>query len=563
MNPGNRERRRALAAALLVAAVGLLPWREWFDEVSYDLLVAFSPRQSVEQAYIIRMDESALQKFGQKPADWDRALHAKLVEKLTADNVRLIVFDVSFFNRGEDASTHSLEKAINESGRVVLGASLEQDGGDDAKQFFNLPRLDLAGANVGIGLVDLYDDFRLSRAIFPGSRDSSGQFLPGLAWAAAEKYGIGRPADIFRDRWLNYYGPPGTIPGMSYSVVFDRPAGTFSNKVVFVGGHPKARDLHDRVDEFKTPYSRWGYRHSSGVEIHAMAFLNLIQGDYLTEISAGWELLLFAVVGGLWGYCSMAIRPQRVLVAAALLALGAFALACLLSWRTGFWYSWSFFVLLQIPVGLGCSFYNWAKKPTQPGGSQESKDEESSREAEENSATLVEKKVLSEHTLLHRVGSGAFGEVWLARHKDIPVFRAIKIICRANFSEDGPYERAFKGIINYVPISTGHDALLPIFHAVRNDAERFFYYIMEIADDEITGKEINPSSYEPKSLAHLLRRKGLALREALEIGISLTAALEHLHKKGLVHRDLKPANVVFVRGIPKVADIDLIADNGR
>jgi WD40 repeat protein len=48
--------------------------------------------------------------------------------------------------------------------------------------------------------------------------------------------------------------------------------------------------------------------------------------------------------------------------------------------------------------------------------------------------------------------------------------------------------------------------------------------------------------------------------ECIEIGIGLTTALAHLHKHGLVHRDVKPSNVIFIDGVPKLADIGLVTD---
>src|SRR5205823_4715977 len=89
---------------------------------------------------------------------------------------------------------------------------------------------------------------------------------------------------------------------------------------------------------------------------------------------------------------------------------------------------------------------------------------------------------------------------------------------------------------------------------------------MELADD---GSEIaNPKSgirnwenYAPKTIRTEISRRGrLPFEECLQLSLSLTAALSHLHKGGLVHRDIKPSNIIFVNGIPKLADIGLVAD---
>jgi len=49
--------------------------------------------------------------------------------------------------------------------------------------------------------------------------------------------------------------------------------------------------------------------------------------------------------------------------------------------------------------------------------------------------------------------------------------------------------------------------------------------------------------------------------ECLEIALSLTRALRHLHSHDLVHRDIKPSNIIFVHGLPKLADIGLVAQS--
>jgi serine/threonine protein kinase len=75
-----------------------------------------------------------------------------------------------------------------------------------------------------------------------------------------------------------------------------------------------------------------------------------------------------------------------------------------------------------------------------------------------------------------------------------------------------------------------------------------------------TGSTLDPECYLPRTLKHELQQRGrLPVEECLRIALSLTTALEHLHGHGLIHRDIKPSNIVFVEGVPKLADIGLVA----
>src|SRR5919198_415430 len=58
---------------------------------------------------------------------------------------------------------------------------------------------------------------------------------------------------------------------------------------------------------------------------------------------------------------------------------------------------------------------------------------------------------IADHVLVHRIGSGAYGDVWLARNA-LGTSRAVKVVYRARFKEDRPYEREFHGILKYEPI---------------------------------------------------------------------------------------------------------------
>src|SRR5437899_3734662 len=104
------------------------------------------------------------------------------------------------------------------------------------------------------------------------------------------------------------------------------------------------------------------------------------------------------------------------------------------------------------------------------------------------------------------------------------------------------------------------DLAVGLLHVGRNDAAGFFYSVLELADDIETGEEIFPERYVPKTLKELrARQQRLPADECLAISLALARALAHLHVHGLVHRDIKPSNVIFVHGVPKLADIGLVS----
>ncbi len=170
---------------------------------------------------------------------------------------------------------------------------------------------------------------------------------------------------------------------------------------------------------------------------------------------------------------------------------------------------------------------------------------------------------IPDYDLLRCIGRGAYGDVWLAKTV-MGTYRAVKIVYRKTFKDDGPFEREFNGIRRFETVSGTHPGLLNVLHVGRNDAAGYFYYAMEVADDEASGQSIDPDQYKPRTLSSEISRRGrLPLDECIRLGLSLTNALEHLHRNGLIHRDIKPANIIFARGAPKLADIGLVTEIGN
>ncbi|HEY9171619.1 MAG TPA: protein kinase, partial [Verrucomicrobiae bacterium] len=170
---------------------------------------------------------------------------------------------------------------------------------------------------------------------------------------------------------------------------------------------------------------------------------------------------------------------------------------------------------------------------------------------------------IPDHGLIRRIAVGSYGSIWLARNV-FGAFRAVKLVRRRTFKSARQYEREFEGVRQFEPISRSHPGFVQILHVGRNDAEGHFYYVMELADDLQHRRQIQPASYQPRTLrAELDRRRRLPLDECLLLGQTLLLALEELHARGLVHRDLKPANLIYVDGVPKLADIGTVATAGH
>ena len=193
---------------------------------------------------------------------------------------------------------------------------------------------------------------------------------------------------------------------------------------------------------------------------------------------------------------------------------------------------------------------------------------------------------IPDHELIRCIGQGSYGEVWLARNK-LGTLRAVKIVYRQSFEDSRPFEREFKGIQKFEPISRSHEGLVDILQV--GGGEDYFYYVMELADDaaakrrkwesgqseNLEDRPFSPRSTFPicltmlpatspaPSAAKCAASAVCPVAQCLEIGQSLASALAHLHAHGLVHRDIKPSNIIFVHGAPKLADIGLVADVER
>ena len=181
--------------------------------------------------------------------------------------------------------------------------------------------------------------------------------------------------------------------------------------------------------------------------------------------------------------------------------------------------------------------------------------------------------LIPDHELLRLIGRGSYGQVWLARNR-LGTLRAVKIVSREAFEDRKPFEREFKGIQRFEPVSRAHDGFVDILQVGGTD--EYFYYVMELADEMRSPKcEVRSSKaegavegrvpaaevaattdgirtsdfaldsnfehrtsnlYEPRTLRTEQQRFGrLPVAECVRIGRLLASALGDLHR----HRECR------------------------
>jgi CHASE2 domain-containing sensor protein len=553
---------QAGAVASVTAVIGAGAW--WFqlgDALSYDVPFAFFGQAgSPSNLVVIAMDEASYRHHNQVwGKQWDRGLHAQLLDRLREDESSWVILDISFADAGDPEKDARLARAMKEHGRVIVGADMTDiaEPGLKGKQV-HAPREPFLSAAAKWGItyvgVDRRDD--VLRLHYPGTESD-----PSIAWAAAAA--LGAPittngAARLSERWLYYYGTSNVLDILSYHSAFDRAPGYFKGKTVFVGGKPPTRYLGEQIEQFRTPHTLATSESMSGVELQATMFLNLLRGDWLRRPAALFEFLAITMASFIIGFALRLYKPVPAAAGAALIAIFVAAIGILSACHFGIWFPWVTLAGIAVPGAWICSVAAYKQEGRKP---------ESEAYGEPMPFTTPEGEQpevhIPDYNLLKSIGRGAYGEVWLARNR-VGLYHAIKIVFRKRFSEVTPYEREFRGIRKYMPESLKHAGLVRILYVGRNDQAGYFHYIMELGDDESSGSEIDPETYAPRNFAKdLQKRKRLPAAECVAMGIALSEPLEFLHKRGLMHRDIKPANIIFIDGVPKLADIGLVAEFSR
>ena len=150
-----------------------------------------------------------------------------------------------------------------------------------------------------------------------------------------------------------------------------------------------------------------------------------------------------------------------------------------------------------------------------------------------------EQRRIAHYEMIRLLGSGRFGDVWLARDTRLERQVAIKIPRKGELSQEEArrFEREAQAASQLE-----HPNIVQVYEVGREQG--LFYLVCEY----IAGR----------TLSDWLEVEHLSPREAAELCAKIAEALHVAHQQGIVHRDIKPSNILLDdNGEPHIADFGL------
>lgn len=134
---------------------------------------------------------------------------------------------------------------------------------------------------------------------------------------------------------------------------------------------------------------------------------------------------------------------------------------------------------------------------------------------------------LYKYRLHHRIGSGSFGEVWLAEDQAVGHKYAIKILKPGMPIHDRLREAQIGHVLDHNNVVRVHQA-----DVIKVGQNEYVVIAMDYMPNGPITKLANPSLYLP-------------LPDVIRLGKDILRGLEYLHGHNFVHNDVKPENVLI------------------
>lgn len=169
------------------------------------------------------------------------------------------------------------------------------------------------------------------------------------------------------------------------------------------------------------------------------------------------------------------------------------------------------------------------------------------------------------YELLKMIGSGSFGQVWMARRRSDDALVAVKKIDVGAMTEkarmDCRNEVDVLRMLNHPNVTRYHEAAVESQH---------LNIVMEFVSEGDLGARVKqvvaerggdsrgPGSNSPRELAGSDEGGALTEDEVMWYFVQICLALHHLHGRGVLHRDLKAQNIFIAAGdIVKLGDFGI------
>ena len=321
-----RTQLALLLFAGVVTALGALNGLGSVDAVLADRLLGWSGRAAPQDIVIVGIDDASLAALGRWP--WPRAVHARLLDVLTAAGPRAVGLDLMFSEPDVQGDT-ALAAAMRRNAHVVLPLRMAPLQSGDPMVSLPVPPLAAAAAGLGHLHVELDHD-GVARSIF--LREGFGTVLWDhfslsllrVAGARGVLPAPGGPASVGAPGWwhreqqylIPFSGPPGHVRRVSYLDVLEGrvPAAALHGAIVLVGA--TAPGL---MDAYPTPVSSQDAL-MPGVEMSAQALGALRDGCGLRSATP-WEAALLTLGALALAAAALRFAPPRMAIGAMLLLL--------------------------------------------------------------------------------------------------------------------------------------------------------------------------------------------------------------------------------------------------
>lgn len=348
---------------LATTALGLACLRYSFAEplvrLSYDLPFLWRTTLDTHDIALVYLDEYSAKQLNQPLDDvWNRALHVRLLDRLTQEKARLVFYDIVFDAPAPDpAADAAFAESIHRHGKVILGAALDivERVGSVREERVSAPTKLLRKAAAGYGIVafrPVDPDYAVREMYLRGT-----SLVPTATWAAAEALGANvthEPREKIGPLWINYYGPRDSFSSVNIAQALAPdgiPPGYFKDRIVMVGPRSAVGYLGLGKDEFATPYSRWHRQFSAGLEVHATILLNLLRNEWLTRMPFNLETAVIIFLGFVAGSLGF-FRPLLASVLAVIISMAIACVASWIVWHQRTWFAWLIPAAVQMPLGL-------------------------------------------------------------------------------------------------------------------------------------------------------------------------------------------------------------------